>query len=149
MKPINDYDNLIELIDDHFIKPEQLRYDEIKDLIGELEDRFGPVSKELYLFMLERFMRFKANEIGIIKIENRNNEIKFFMSKDESKQQDGIFLFENIRNYKNLRITSSEGRIIFIIYNINKDNMEDIFNNIIQFFESIKKHNSLTIDNNN
>ncbi len=124
-------------------------YDEIKELIGELEDRFGPVSKELYLFMLERFMRFKANEIGIIKIENRNNEIKFFMSKDESKQQDGIFLFENIRNYKNLRITSQEGRIIFIIYNINKDNMEDIFNNIIQFFESIKKHNSLTIDNNN
>ena len=124
-------------------------YDEIKELIGELEDRFGPVSKELYLFMLERFMRFKANEIGIIKIENRNNEIKFFMSKNESKQQDGIFLFENIRNYKNLRITSSEGRIIFIIYNINKDNMEDIFNNIIAFFESIKKHNSLTIDNNN
>jgi hypothetical protein len=71
------------------------------------------------------------------------------MSKDESKQQDGIFLFENIRNYKNLRITSQEGRIIFIIYNINKDNMEDIFNNIIQFFESIKKHNSLMIDNNN
>ncbi len=114
---------------------------EMNDLILELEDRFGKPDVELILYMKEKILKKSASNLGIDNIIRVNSkEFKLELSEEETKNQDGIFIFSILKKYPHIKMVLSDGKLVIQIKAL-KDNLSDVFDEAISFMSVLYEHN--------
>ena len=114
--------------------------DDMNSLIDELIDRFGMPDKELLLYMKEKLMKAYADILGIESINKLDGfRIKLAFDKENTKAQDGLFLFKEAPKYKRLKLEYKDG-VIGLIFDV-KGDKDEAFNQIIDFIKLVIAHN--------
>ena len=67
--------------------------DNLLELEAELQDRFGPIPDDLYLYMYEKLMQRMARSYGIYKIIKGTDTIRFILSPEKNSSLNGLELF--------------------------------------------------------
>lgn len=110
---------------------------QMKELIAELQDRFGEVDEELTTYMYEKIMKVYCRILDIYKIDKRNHRyLDFIFTTEKSSHMDGVKLFSKAANYKYISLTYLKGEI-HILLEIQGREKTDYFKDICQYFNDI------------
>ena len=123
-----------KFIDDNYVKNDFIKIEihrkianiqskeDINSLVEELKDRFGIPSKEIILYMYEKLFEHLATQKGIEKIRETKNNITFILSKEQSNNVNGEYLFMKANDIsKFIRFTYRLERLNIIIDTIKLD----------------------------
>ncbi len=111
--------------------------DDMKDLVSELEDRFGIVDDELKNYMYEKIMKSYCKSLDIYKIDKRNHRyLNFIITKEKSSNMDGIKLFSVACKYKYISLTQLD-KEIHILLEIQGRGKIEYFKDICNYFNEI------------
>jgi len=114
---------------------------EMNDLLQELEDRFGKPDLELVIYMKEKIMKSIARKLNINKITKlNNNDFRLEFDEENTKLQDGIFIFNNMKKYPHIKPYASNFRLVFDI-KCNGYNLNLLFDETINFLNMLYDHN--------
>ncbi len=109
--------------------------EQMKDLIAELEDRFGKVNEEMILYMYDKILKVFCKKLGICKIDKSNPRYLGFMFEKE-KKVDGIKLFIALEKYKNISLTHKDMTTGILLEIQGRDKI-DYFRDICQYMNEI------------
>lgn len=111
--------------------------DDMKDLVVELEDRFGEIDTQLYEYMYEKLMKAYCKTLDIYRIDKTNPRyLDLIMTKEKSDKMDGVALFSKASKYKNIALTYKSAEI-HILLEIQGREKVDYFKNICHFLNDI------------
>ena len=109
-------------------------------LIEELVDRFGEPNQDLLIYMKEKLMKAYADKLGIQTIEKLEGyRIRLTFDLENTKKQDGLFIFKEAAHYNRLKLEYKD-KVISFIFDI-KGDKNDVFNQIISFIKLLISHN--------
>ena len=109
-------------------------------LIEELIDRFGNPDKDLLLYMKEKLMKAYADRLGIQEINKLDGyRLKFTFDLENTKKQDGLFIFKEAPHYNRLKLEYKD-KVISFIFDI-KGDKDEAFDQIIKFIKLLINHN--------
>jgi transcription-repair coupling factor (superfamily II helicase) len=90
--------------------------EEINELLAELSDRFGQVSKELELYMYEKLFEYLAQKNGVERVRETKNNVFFMFTEEASSNINGEVLFVKANEIsKYIRFTYKNKKIQIII----------------------------------
>ncbi|MFA5407337.1 MAG: helicase-related protein, partial [Bacilli bacterium] len=88
----------------------------LNNIKAELEDRFGKISEEMYIYMYEEWFEKIARNKGIEKVNQTKTDIEIIITKEKSKEVVANDLFVKAMGISNhFRITYREHRIRIIL----------------------------------
>lgn len=112
---------------------------QLHDLNDELMDRFGEVNLELKLYMYEKLMKNYCQKLGVYKIDtSQAGYIRYLFTKEKSSTLDGNFLFNEMLNYRYLKLTYLKSEIQIILEIGNRPKLT-YFQEICNYFSRIDK----------
>ncbi len=119
-----------EVLAQRYIDPEYIPFDEIRieihkrinqlqsldhvnDLKSELIDRFGPLDKDLMLYMYEKLLKKHTHRLGIIKLDYAQKIVKFTFSLNQTEHINTKTFIETTRKFEeNVTLDFERGHII-------------------------------------
>ncbi len=69
-------------------------YDKLLEVKAELEDRFGKISEEIFIYMQEEWFEALAKQVGIEEVFENKDSVELVYSIDASREIDGEELFQ-------------------------------------------------------
>ena len=109
----------------------------LHQLEAELNDRFGKVSEELYLYMYEKLMKSYCRQLHIYKIDTtKTTEIVYYMEHEASQHRDGNLLFQEAYKAKVIKLGYKNGEISFTL-SIDPKKKLLAFKQICEYFSKI------------
>ena len=88
----------------------------------------------------EKLMKAYADILGIESINKLDGfRIRLAFDKENTKKQDGLFLFREAPKYKRLKLEYKDG-VIGLIFDV-KGDKDEAFNQIIDFIKLVIAHN--------
>ncbi len=114
--------------------------EDMNSLIDELNDRFGYPGDDLLIYMKEKLMKAYADRLGIESINKLDGfKIKLTFDLENTKKQDGLFIFKEAPHYNRLKLEYKD-KVISFIFDI-KGNKNEVFDQMIKFIKLLIEHN--------
>ena len=115
---------------DSFVKLQEVRH--------ELEDRFGKISDDMEIYMMEEWFEKLAMDVGIVNSRQTKTFIELEFDKSMNDKLDGEKLFmEAYEISKNFRFSYRDGKIYIILDIVNLDKHFLVY--LIELLQRIKK----------
>lgn len=112
---------------------------EMKELVAELQDRFGDVDEELLTYMYEKIMKTYCKKLDIYKIDKKNPRyLDFVFTVEASSHSDGVLLFSKAAGYKYITLTYLQ-REIHILLEIQGREKLDYFKEVCHYLDDISR----------
>ncbi len=113
-------------------------FEKLQEVKHELEDRFGKISDELEIYMMEEWFEKLAMEVGIINSKQTKTFIELELDNKINDKIDGEKLFMDAYEIsKNFRFSYRDGNIYIILDIVNLDKHFLVY--LIELLQKIKK----------
>ncbi len=137
-------------IEDNYVADEELKieihkkinsidsYDKLNKIKTELEDRFGKISDELYIYMHEEWFEKLASMYHITKVKQLRNFVEVTLPKELTEKINGDILFMEVNSISRMfRFKMIRGELIIVLDTVKLDKHFIFY--LIDLMEAIKK----------
>ena len=113
-------------------------YEKLIEVKSELEDRFGKITEDMYIYMYEEWLEKMARKLEVVSSKQTKNSIDITLSESISSKIDGEQLFFIAYEInKNFKFSYNEGKIHIILDITNLDKhfliyLTELFDKIIK-----------------